>query len=154
MELFNRILVAVDFSTFSQEALRVAAGVARAYGCRVVALYVNDVPKGVDPALMVRSHRAISSLIELQKEAARVGRDKLRRWVGGYEWADAGVEVEVAHGRAHAAILEQARKMDADLIVMGAHGRSGFARMFIGTTAERVVRKAACAVLAVTLPKI
>lgn len=153
MELFNRILVAVDFSTFSQEALRVAAGMARAFGCRVVALYVNDTPKAVDPALMVRSHRAISSLVELQKEAAQAGRDKLSRWVEHYEWSGAGVEVEVAHGRAHTCILERAREMDADLIVMGAHGRSGFARMFIGTTAERVERKAHCAVLAVTLPK-
>jgi nucleotide-binding universal stress UspA family protein len=60
--------------------------------------------------------------------------------------------VDVDAGSASSRIVARARELEADLIVMGAHGRSGFAQRFMGTTTERVVRKAHCSVLAVTLP--
>jgi nucleotide-binding universal stress UspA family protein len=63
--------------------------------------------------------------------------------------SDQPVAVEVSEGRPVDQILERARALTADLIVMGTHGRSGFERLFIGSVAEKVLRKASCPVLTV-----
>ena len=59
------------------------------------------------------------------------------------------VRMEVRVGDTSEAILQTARRLKAGLIVMGTHGRSGFAHMVLGSVAERVVRTAPCAVLTV-----
>ena len=50
-------------------------------------------------------------------------------------------------------IVRYAREHDVDLIVMGTHGREGVARVFIGSVAETVVRRAACPVLTLHHPE-
>lgn len=151
--LFQHILVAVDFSAFSQEAVRVASGLAQAFGGKVYALYVCDTPKGVEPALLTGHSRAIRSLLDLQREMCKNAAVQLQEWVGHYDWGRAEVEVAVAEGAAHAVIIDRSREIEADLIVIGSHGRSGFTRRILGSTTERVVRKSRCPVLAVTLPR-
>jgi len=153
MQLFNHILVAVDFSDFSQEAVRVTSGLARAFGGTVYALYVCDTPKGVEPALLTRHSRAIRSLLDLQKEMCKNAETQLNEWIGNFDWGEAQVQVAVAEGAPHKVIIDRSREIEADLVVIGSHGRSGFARRILGSTAERVVRKSRCPVLAVTLPR-
>ena len=153
MTLFKHILVAVDFSEFSQEAVRIGAGLARAFGGEVVVLHVCDTPKSVEHSLLTGHSRAIHSLLDLQKENAKAARRKLDEWVERYDWGKAKVSVEVKQGAPYAEITDMARSMNADLIVIGAHGRSPFVRMLIGSTTERVVRKATCPVLSVTIRK-
>jgi nucleotide-binding universal stress UspA family protein len=153
MTLFKHMLVAVDFSEFSQEAVRIGSGLARAFGGEVVVLHVCDTPKSVDHSLLTGHSRAIHSLLDLQKENAKAARRKLEEWVERYDWGQASVSAEVKQGSPHAEITDKAREMKADLIVIGAHGRSPFVRMLIGSTTERVVRKATCPVLSVTIRK-
>ena len=153
MTLFKQILVAVDFSEFSQEAVRIGSGLARAFGGEVVVLHVCDTPKSVDHSLLTGHSRAIHSLLDLQKENAKAARRKLDEWVERYDWGKAAVRVEVKQGAPYAEITDMAKAINADLIVIGAHGRSPFVRMLIGSTVERVVRKATCPVLSVTIPK-
>ena len=135
-------------------------------------LHVCDTPKSVDHSLLTGHSRAIHSLLDLQKENAKAARRKLDEWVERYDWGKATVraevkpgapyaeitdkakvQVEVKEGAPYAEITDKAKSMDADLIILGAHGRSGFVRMLIGSTVERVVRKATCPVLSVTIPK-
>jgi nucleotide-binding universal stress UspA family protein len=59
----------------------------------------------------------------------------------------------VAAGHADEAIVKTAEELDADLIVMGTHGRTGASRMFLGSVAARVMATAPCAVLTVRLPE-
>lgn len=59
------------------------------------------------------------------------------------------VDVAVEASDIAAALVEQARRTDADLLVMGTHGRSGFARLRLGSVAEAVARTAPCPVLLV-----
>jgi nucleotide-binding universal stress UspA family protein len=151
MTLFKRMLVAVDFSEFSQEAVRIGSGLARAFGGEVMVLHVCDTPKSVDHAVLTGHTRAIHSLLDLQKENAKAARRKLDEWVERYDWGKAKVSVEVKEGAPYAEITDQAKAINADLIVIGSHGRSGFVRMLIGSTTERVVRKATCPVLSVTI---
>jgi nucleotide-binding universal stress UspA family protein len=56
---------------------------------------------------------------------------------------------EVAYGRPFAEIISFAREKQVDLIVMGTHGRGAIAHVLLGSTTEKVVRKAPCAVLTV-----
>ena len=62
-------------------------------------------------------------------------------------WSRTGRELRTGHPVA--AIVALAKRTNADLIVMGTHGRTGLKRAFIGSVAEHVVRLAACSVLVV-----
>lgn len=66
------------------------------------------------------------------------------------DWVD-GVSVvrEIRVGTPFVEIVRYAKSSDVDLIVIGTHGRSGLAHVLLGSTAERVVRKAPCPVLSV-----
>jgi nucleotide-binding universal stress UspA family protein len=72
---------------------------------------------------------------------------ELASFVRSVPGAGPGVRTSVVVAHPVAAILEAAREWPADLIVLGTHGRSGFERLFLGSVAERVLRKAACPVL-------
>jgi len=150
MSLFTRVLVAVDFSDFSRQALRVAAELAEKFACRVLVLHVCNTPRAVDPAVLAGQDKAIKSLIELRQGAARVARQRLAEWVAQERWGHGQVEQEVLTGVPYKVITERARSFSADLIVMGSYGRSGFVRMLIGSTTEKVLRKCDTAVLAVS----
>jgi nucleotide-binding universal stress UspA family protein len=60
-----------------------------------------------------------------------------------------GITTEIMTGRSATTIVEYAADQHVDLIVMGTHGRTGLAHLFMGSVAEHVVRKAPCPVLTV-----
>ncbi len=63
--------------------------------------------------------------------------------------SDLPVDLQVTEGPVAPEILDCARVLPADLIVMGTHGRSGFERLMVGSVTERILRKASCPVLSV-----
>jgi len=142
----DTLLVPLDFSACAPLVLAEAVRFARAFGARLLLLHVCEPPRGlgwdarVQPAgarepLTVRDwlfHDAESRLGAL----ARVARD-------------AGIEVEarVEAGRVSDVVLEVADRDAVRLIVMGTHGRTGFARVTLGSIAEEVVRHASVPVV-------
>jgi nucleotide-binding universal stress UspA family protein len=56
---------------------------------------------------------------------------------------------ETGEGEAATAILREAERVRADLIVMGTHGRSGLPHMLVGSVTEKIVRAASCPVLTI-----
>jgi nucleotide-binding universal stress UspA family protein len=152
MGLFKRILVAIDFSDFSQEAIRISSGLATAFGSEVLVLHVSKTPRAVDPTMLAARSKAVNSMLEMQKEMTKEASNRLEEWIGYLEWGTAEVKSEVKTGAPYKVITNTAKEIGADLIVMGSYGRSGFARMLIGSTTEKVVRKATCPVLSVNLP--
>jgi nucleotide-binding universal stress UspA family protein len=134
----RRILVPVDFGAASARALRVAGVVAQAHAASVDALHAE-----VLEAPPYFTHDQVSAL-EKQRTGARAQAERYLREFA----AKQGVELRqavVADGPPHPAILKAAA--GHDLIVMGTHGRSGAARWWLGSVAERVVREAAVPVL-------
>lgn len=123
----RRILVATDFSEGSLSALREAAVLARALGGTIDVVHILTLHGG-DPA---------------EAEA------QLPRWVPK-DMADivTGRHLERAL-TAELGILQAARDLHADLIVLGTHGRKGLAHVLVGSTAERVVQLASVPVLTV-----
>lgn len=149
MMALKRILCPVDFSEFSRRALDHALGVARCYGSTVTALHVVPPMPVVVPAPYFIGAETPPPMalprLDRAEVAAQVQRLAAAEQVPGVE-----VETLVAEApEAHREILVQAEQLGSDLIVLGTHGRSGFERLFLGSTAEKVLRKARCPVMTV-----
>jgi nucleotide-binding universal stress UspA family protein len=134
------ILVPVDFSATSEKTLACAVTLARRFRAKITLLHVvmplpypvDMQPVPGDQSMAVRSaSRALDALAKKSVPAALRGRSI------------------VSEGVPYETIFECARSGNADLVVIGTHGRSDFAHIFMGSTAERVVRHATCPVLVV-----
>jgi nucleotide-binding universal stress UspA family protein len=143
--VFRRILHPSDFSPASQAAFKVAVATAKAHRARLLIAHVlPPVPLVPDVYLATRVHEGL-----LRDHRAR-GRRALDRLVVTARRARvraAGLLLDF--GVVHERIVRLARRRRADLIVIGTHGRSGFARIALGSVAERVVTTASCPVLTV-----
>jgi universal stress protein A len=136
----GRILAPVDFSDPSPPALRYARVLAEATGAEVLLLYV------IEPVAYPAELGVVVNLEADLAERAQAELDKLRdRHFAGY----ARIRSLVCHGVADQEIIEAAKREAAGMIVIGTHGFSGLKHLLLGSTAERVVRGAPCAVLTV-----
>jgi nucleotide-binding universal stress UspA family protein len=145
MIAIQRILCPIDFSDGSRRALDYAVAIARWYESAVTALHVfspapiaayGPGPVVLQPIVLTDADRE-----ELLREA--------RRFVEAEAAPGVTVEVLLREGDATTEVLAQASAMDADLIVLGTHGRSGFERLVLGSVTEKVLRKASAPVLTV-----
>lgn len=145
----KQILCPVDFSEFSRRALDHALGVARCYGSTVTALHVAAPMPVVVPGpsfLGAETPPPISlPPVDRAAIAERVQRLADAEHVPGVKVVTLVVEAPEVYRE----ILTQAERLGSDLVVMGTHGRSGFERLFLGSTAEKVLRKARCPVMTV-----
>jgi nucleotide-binding universal stress UspA family protein len=132
---YGTLLVATDGSEAAREAEATAIEWAQAHDAAVSGLYVVELAfsdaSEVEDALEVDGQRVLADLDERARAA--------------------GLEVETAveSGVPHQVITDRAEGVDADLIVLGAHGRGGFERAFLGSVSERTVRTASRPVLVV-----
>lgn len=148
MVTIKRILCPVDFSDTSSRALDYAAAAARWYGARVDVLHVHaEVPAvsvipSLAPAPAAQFADREEEHAQVQELTSRLARGVLDKGVQG--------NVSIVDGPdAHRAILAYAARHHSDLIVMGTHGRTGIERWLLGSTTDRVVRKAACPTMVV-----
>jgi nucleotide-binding universal stress UspA family protein len=145
--MFTSILVAVDASEAAQEALKYACGMAKASSGKLTLVNVVDVSK----LLAVAGYETPYPVdaIEVTREDSRRTLEEARK-----ACADAGLDVvsTSCEGDAVDQILKTAKERNADLIVLGTHGRKGLARLFIGSVAEGVLRRADVPVLVVRAP--
>jgi len=141
----DRILVPVDFSDCSLDALEYAAVVARQAKASVTLLHVLEpVSYGLDFTLTIPGSR------ERKKEAVA---ERLAGVVAALNALNVKAESVVRGGLPNDSILEAARTMSADMIVMGTHGRRGLSHALYGSVAESVLRNSHCPVLTVRSPK-
>lgn len=140
----NRILVPTDFSETAIHALRYASGLARGLGAHLTLLYADPFVPPVDYSATVGGWDEQS--FELAKICAE---EQLR--VDAKANVDPAVlwDTVVRVDTPLEGILDHAREMGADLIVMGTHGRTGFRRLIIGSVTEAVMRHAQVPVIAV-----
>jgi nucleotide-binding universal stress UspA family protein len=142
---YKRILVPVDGSETSNTGMEEALKLARDGSARIRLVHV------VDDTLAFSSPEGTS--VNYVLDAMRkMGRDALATAANRVRRAKLEAETELVEdstGRVADAIVEQAKRWRADLIVMGTHGRRGFNRLLIGSNAELVVRHSAIPVLLV-----
>jgi nucleotide-binding universal stress UspA family protein len=139
----TRILCPVDFSDASRHALDYAVGIARRHEARITALYVLPSIAALLPPRGEGLYPPIAfSAADLQQYD-----EALVSFAG--RSGDAQIQTQVAQGSVVGEIVRVAAALPADLLVVGTHGRSGFDRLMLGSTTEKLLRKAACPVLTV-----
>ena len=149
MTQIRRIVCPVDFSEYSRHALDYAVAIARWYSARITALYVRTFSFPV-----LATGPFVGTEIWAGEPLTDGERVDLQHHLDRFVAADvaSGAPIDTAidedYGAA-AAIVSRARTLDADLIVMGTHGRTGLDRALLGSVAEKVLRKAPCPVLTV-----
>jgi nucleotide-binding universal stress UspA family protein len=138
----DRILCPVEFSAESSRALRCAASIARTSGARVTVLHVLEiVPDPLDAAPQAFSESRAALFQRARAAMARIVTARARMLCA--------VDQLVLVGKAYREILRMAAEQQADLIVMGRHGRGAIDALFFGSTTQHVMRSAECPVLAV-----
>jgi nucleotide-binding universal stress UspA family protein len=128
----NRILLATDFSTRSDRALRRATLLARQISAEISLIHVVDDDQP-------------PRLIKVEERAARELLDDLAATLREADRVDC--ETQVICGEPFQAIADEAERADADVIVMGPHRRQVLRDVFIGTTVERTIRTSRCPII-------
>jgi len=144
MKMFQRILVATDFSPASTPALEQSLRMARREGALLLIAHAYQEPG------LVELSRAPAEVYEQWNQQLREGTErKLRPLVESARKEGVEARALLLTGFADEAIIEAAEQQGADLIVMGTHGRRGAARLFLGSVASRVISTAPCPVMTV-----
>lgn len=140
-------VVPYDFSAHARAALFAATDLARRCDAGLHLVHVIQLPAYAAYGYAGSVNPTLAGLVEIREAAVR----SLRDVADGVDDDSLGqVEVHVIEGaRVSDAIVESVEKLDADLIAMGTHGRTGLAHVFLGSVAERTLRSAPCPVLTV-----
>ncbi len=150
--MYRTILVAVDLSEGSDLVLKHASAIARAVGARVVALHVTEPPYPTHlwyGPLAAKDAELFQVVAKREREAAKEALEERLAKARGELREGVTSEARVVSGFPAETILEEAKRSEADLIVLGTHGRRGLSHVILGSIAERVVRTATAPVLTV-----
>jgi len=129
------ILVPTDFSEPAAHALRYAGGLAQRFGARVRLIYADYFVPPVDFSASAAVEFALTS-----DEAADTAKKQLIKLAENVLPSGVAYETRVLIDSPVPAIVEEARSCNADLVVMGTHGRTGFRRLIVGSVTESVMR--------------
>lgn len=140
----DNILAAIDFSDITSMVVDKAAEIARSFDCKLWLLHIaapdpDFVGYGTGPQSK-RDWRA-----KTLREEHRYIQDK------ALELEQSGIEVTplLVQGATVETILQQATKLNAEMIVIGSHGHGAFYKVLVGSVSEGVIRQASCPVLLV-----
>ncbi len=142
----KKILVPTDFSEFSDKALSEALEIAETFNSKVYLLYVQRGESGftIMETFDQETQAKIRSKLAQKTEAA------FKKQVAKFPLSDKiEIVTEVAKGVPYNEILDYQKKIDPDVMVIAAQGRSAFEDFFFGSTSEKIVRRATCSILVV-----
>jgi nucleotide-binding universal stress UspA family protein len=141
-EAVERILVPVDFSDYSRDALRAAKEWATLYGATVDTLHV--IAETLHPAYYVGG---VESIYDMHPDIEQTIQDRLDTFVAETDGPEVEVRTNVRVGNAAPDIVEFVDENGIDLVTMSTHGRTGLDRFLLGSVAEKVVRHVQCPVI-------
>lgn len=147
MQLFTKIVTAIDFSESSDHAFNYALTLARQFASELVVMHVINEP--VDLRGFYVPH---ISFEQLEKEIEESAQEMLKKFCQERLTDFPNYSIKLVTGIPCDEIVATAHEVQASLIVVGTHGRTGLDHIIFGSTAERVVRTANCPVLTVRLP--
>jgi len=151
-ENIHRILIAVDDSSYSEQAVNYGVLLAKNLGSKITLVHVDEIPisspYSADP-LLNESPAMIPELMHIQEEASKLLFKKIKEQHGDVVEMSTVTKI----GRAQDEILSVADDCKADMIILGTHGRTGFDHFISGSVSESVARKAKCPVLIIPNPE-
>ena len=133
IQLFRRVLCAIDFSEHSLAALDLALKIAQRNDAMLYLLNVAPMPAGAAGFQPVPMDPYPYLEKDGRKRLEKVARERIPTAVR--------YETIVVSGDPAELVLNAARNLDTDLIVIGTHGRKGLSHLVLGSVAERVVRE-------------
>lgn len=145
MKKIRRVLHATDFSAASSGAFKRAVDLAKASEAEL--LLVHVVPLVIP--IMTDGYVSPKVYDDLGAAARADGQKRLDRLVRRAREGGARVKSLLLEGVPHERIAQAARAQKADMVVIGTHGRTGFAKLVLGSVASRVLAIAPCPVLTV-----
>ena len=141
----KRILVPIDFSMQAEYAAEVASIIARETNSKIYLLHMLELPEGIiDPSSFGNANNSPTALLFLQRAYERFEDFKKLSFLQALE-----IENTVQFNKAYDGIIEESKKNEADLIVMGSKGTSGFEEILVGSNTEKVVRNSEVPVLVI-----
>ncbi len=144
----KKILVPIDFSGYSKNALKYAVPFAKQFNAEILLLYV--VEPTIYPADFSFGQIGLPGIEEEMRkrgteELAKLAKDEISDVVKS--------RTRVETGKAFTEINRVAKEEEIDLIIIATHGHTGIEHAIFGSTAEKVVRKAPCPVLSIRTPE-
>ncbi len=141
----RRVLHATDFSAASSRAFKRAVDIAKASGAELLLVHV------LPSVFPVVADGYVSPQVYEDLEAATRadGQKRLDRLARRARASGARVKSLLLEGAPHERIAQAARARKADMVVIGTHGRTGFAKLVLGSVASRVLAISPCPVLTV-----
>ena len=141
MAVINTVFVPVDFSSNTGKVVDYAMSVADQLGAKVLFFHVVNNFKGYDMMLV---H---PSFINLTKDLEHQAGERMTNLISDYKDRKNGVGGNVILGDVAEEILNYAAQEKADVTIIGTHGTKGLEKILMGSTADQVIKKAACPVL-------
>jgi nucleotide-binding universal stress UspA family protein len=145
MPQFDRVLVPLDFSELSDTVLRYGVELTREDGTTILLHVLEPLPLHFETGFGAFVNT--EGLARIRENAANLLQRAAERYPGR------NFVTELREGKPAPLVLDAARRHDAQLIVMGTHGRGGLEHLFLGSVAARVVRRARCPVMTVREPR-
>jgi nucleotide-binding universal stress UspA family protein len=145
MSRIRRILHPTDFSRASSAAYKRAVDMAKGNRAELLVVHV------LTPAVPIVADGYVSPQVyeDMANATRAYGKKHLDALVRKAKQAGAKAKGLLLEGVPHERIAQAARSRKADLVVIGTHGRTGFAKLFLGSVASRVLAVAPCPVLTV-----
>ncbi|MCB0751484.1 MAG: universal stress protein [Ignavibacteriae bacterium] len=147
MDTINKILVPIDFSNYSKNALRYAVNFSKKFNSKIYLVYVVEPVIYPSDFSMGQVTFPVADL-EMNERA----KEELNNLAKNEISQEIEVETIIKTGKPFVEINETASELDIDLIIIATHGHTGVEHLFFGSTAEKVVRKAPCPVLTLREP--
>ena len=139
MTQFRQILVPIDFSGFSRDAISHAKYLACDFGSTVRLLHI--VEEVIHPSFYVTGQTSLTTWFP-EVEATTL--KEMKRLADEASGPQVPLEFHIKEGRAAVDIIGFAKKNDIDLIIMSSHGLTGIEHLLLGSVTEKVVRMAPC----------
>jgi nucleotide-binding universal stress UspA family protein len=145
--MFSKILVPVDFASYTGHILRYATEIATRFGS---SLHLIHVIPNMDYFGPYESFMAAGTIMTVQKGVEVEVRKNLEEVAGRV--TGIGVTQAIRTGTAFVEIISYVEDQGIDLVVMGTHGRGRIDHILLGSVAEKVVRRSPCPVLTIRPP--
>lgn len=139
--VFDRILVPIDFSAYSREAVRIAKEWAAREKAHLLILNV------MEEVQLPGVYQLETSFVNTPETRSRM-EGEMEEWYASIDGPDVPHSVYARFGYPARTIREVVLNRNVQLVIMGTHGRTGIPRMLLGSVAEKVIRTSPCPVVA------
>jgi len=147
MEMIKKILVPIDFSDYSKKALQYTVNFAKHFNSEICLLYVIEpviYPADLSMGQMVIPNADVDYGEKAEDELLALAKSEIGDLLS--------YKILVKTGKPFMEIIDTAKEIDSDLIIISTHGHTGVEHLLFGSTSEKVVRKAPCPVLTMREP--